>query len=242
MSASAITDRDFLEVLDEVPFLTGADAGVREELTRMATVRRFPKGNILFYEGDPGGAVYLVLSGRVKVSMISEEGREVTLAVFRRGGMLGLVAALEEATHMGNASTLTDASLARFQGDELAGWLKRHPELQSAVLREFAAMIRAAYEKIGEQALLSVKERLRLALLDIARAEGRRGSDDEVTFVRPTHQELADLVGSSRVVISRILKELLEEETALAAKGRVIRVSLTDLVLTEESRAESMRM
>jgi CRP-like cAMP-binding protein len=93
--------------------------------------------------------------------------------------------------------------------------------------------VRQAYQKIGEHALLSVKERLLYTLLEIAEQEGELGPEGDWIFTRPTHQELADRIGSSREVVSRVLKELLESEL-LEAEGKIIRVSESALILRDE--------
>jgi CRP/FNR family cyclic AMP-dependent transcriptional regulator len=106
--------------------------------------------------------------------------------------------------------------------------------MREVLLYELSTRVREAYQKIGEHALLGVKERLLYALIDIAEREGISEPDGAgVTFTRPTHQELANRIGSSREVVSRVLKELLDSET-LRADGRVIRVSESALVLRDE--------
>ena len=92
----------------------------------------------------------------------------------------------------------------------------------------------APAQRIGEHALLSVKERLLYALLEIAEREGERHPEgDGIVFTRPTHQELADRIGSSREVVSRMLKELLDSDL-LQAEGKVIRVTESALVLHDD--------
>lgn len=211
--------------------LDEADPDARRELSRIAHAHVYPRGNILFYDGEPADAVYIVMEGRVKVSLISEEGREVVLAVMRPGDAFGLLGALDpRACHVGTASTITDARLAKIPRDPFLAWFDRHPAIHRPILGDFAAMLSHAYQKIGQQALMPVKERLRAALIELARADGRPGPSDLVEFERPTHQELADLIGTTRVVVSRLLKELVEDEPSIAATGRVIRVSLRKVI------------
>jgi CRP/FNR family transcriptional regulator, cyclic AMP receptor protein len=220
--------------LQALAFLGSAGPDATAELMRSAGTRRYPKGNILFYHGEPADYVFLVLDGRINISLISDEGREVILATIRQGGIFGLIAALDGGTHIGSAMAATDCTLAKIPRDAFTGWFERYPQVQGPLAVEFARMLRAAYEKIGEQSLLPVKKRLLATLVEIARSEGRPGQDDDVVFVRPTHEELAQLIGSSRVVISRILKELLEEDDAIEASGRVMRVSLHKVELDSE--------
>lgn len=210
-----------------------ANGAAREALARIAVPRAYPKGNVLFCHGDTCTAVALVESGRVKMALMNDDGREVALEVVRAGHLLGVDALFTGRRYVGTAVTLCEARIARIPTDAFLAWLGDFPDASRALLGELAAEVRHAYEKIGELALLPVKRRLLMALLEIARSDGEACRTGQVEFVRPTHQELAELVGSTRVVISRMMKELMEEEEMLAEHGNVVRVHLEDLVLDE---------
>lgn len=228
-------------VLVQGESLQGETIGSLQQLAACAVPRNYPKGNVLFHHGEPATAVYLVLSGRIKVSLTSEDGREVILALMRPAEMIGLDAALDRGRNFGTATCVTRCRLARLDRDVFVKWLESHPATQLGLLGELSRRLHVAWEKIGEQALLPVKKRLFMTLLELAREEGTLQPGGPVTFVRPTHQELAELVGSSRVVVSRLLKELLEEEDGIAAEGNIIRVYLDDLVLIDEFTGEAPR-
>ncbi len=213
----------------------GASDEALQELASMARCHDYPKNNILFYQGDPASSAFLVVSGRVKITLMNEEGREVVLTIVRPGGMFGLlVAALDGGPQPANAITVAPSRIASFDIDGFVPWLGRQKTTQRALLRELGDRIREAYHKIGEHALMGVRERLLYALLDIAEREGQlEPSSEMIVFTRPTHQELANRIGSSREVVSRVLKELLDSDL-LQAEGRVIRVSESALILRED--------
>jgi CRP-like cAMP-binding protein len=225
---------ELYSVLSQLFFLRGVSEEDRAALARLAICHSYPRNNILFYHGDPCDAVYIVLAGRVKISLMNEEGREMVLSAPGPGDVFGLVGALDGAEHIGTAIVASDCRLARVPRERFTSWFEQRPHLHHPVLTEFAGMLRKAYEKLGEQALLPVKRRLLGALLELARSQGTPSGVDGVAFVRPTHQELAELVGSSREVISRLLKELIEEEDDLSVQGRVIRLTMSALVMREE--------
>jgi CRP/FNR family transcriptional regulator, cyclic AMP receptor protein len=221
------------EVLREAFFLEGLGPEVREEFALLASCHSYPKGNILFHHTEPVDAIFIVLDGGVKISLINEQGREVVLKVVQKGGVFGLAAALDGGVQIGTASTLTASTVAKIARTSLLRLLAAHPEAYRIISVELACLVRAAYEKIGAQSLLTVKERLLEALLEIARAEGRPTVGDEIIFTRPTHRELAELVGSSRVVVTRMLKELLRDEEMAEASGRTLRVSVHSVSLRD---------
>jgi len=202
-----------------------------EELCRMANCHDYPRGNIVHYAGDPGGPVYMVLAGKVKISLASEDAREVVVDIVRPGGFFGLVAALDDGDQPADAITVEESTLARFRGPLFLQWIRKNG-LADVVLGELAGRVRMAYQRIGEHALLGVKDRLWSTLLEIADSEGEL-EEGEIVFLRPTHRELAHRIGSSREVVTRLLKELLVSEL-LESEGRVIRVSESALVLRED--------
>ncbi len=215
------------------PIFAAVDEDDFAELAALAICHDYPKNNILFYQSDPAESVYLVLDGRVKITLMNEEGKEVVLAIAQPGGLFGLVSAFDGGPHPANAITAEPSRLAKFDRAAFARWLERHPGMQQTLLSELAARIRQLYAKVGEHALLGVRERLLFTLLEIAEREGERMPGGQtIVFTRPTHQELANRIGSSREVVSRLLKDLLDSEL-LQAEGRIIRVPESALVLRE---------
>ncbi|MFO7589228.1 MAG: Crp/Fnr family transcriptional regulator [Gemmatimonadota bacterium] len=220
-------------LLRALPALSGLGDEALDRLARIARFHDYPKGNILHYQGDADGAVFLLIEGKVKILLMNEEGREVVVDLVLPGVFFGLVSAVEGGSHPAHAITLTAARLARIQQGAFRKWLDAEPTAERIVLEQLAARLRAAYQRIGEHALLGVKERLMSVLLEIAGREGRQAPDgDDMLFTRPTHQELAERIGSSREVVTRVLKDLLEDDL-LSADGRVIRVPLSALVLRD---------
>lgn len=225
---------DLHAVARDLPIFDGVQEEALEELAGMAVCHEYPKNNILFYQGDASGTVFLVVSGRVKLTLMNEEGKEVIVSSVGRGGLFGLISALDGDPRPANAITVEPSRLAKFDSEAFLAWLDREETMQRVLLREMGRKVRQAYHRIGEHALMGVKDRLLSALLDIADREGRlEAGGATIVFTRPTHQELANRIGSSREVVSRLLKELLASDL-LYAEGRVIRVSESALVLRED--------
>jgi CRP-like cAMP-binding protein len=227
--AAGRTREDWLESAREYAVFSAVAPQALPALRDLAVCHDYPKNNVLYYQGDASRAVFLVLAGEVKISLTNEEGREAVVRLVRQGGLVGLVAAVDGAPQPATAVTVTRSRLARFAAPDLIALVASHPAAHAALLREVAGCARQAYQRVGEHALLSVKERLLSALLEIAEQEGERHSTGQaVVFTRPTHQELAERIGSSREVVSRVLKELLDDE------GKVIQVPLSALVLRDD--------
>ncbi len=226
---------DLADTFSKFALFEGVGAEELQALAALALCHDYPKNNILSYRGDPAAAVFLVVSGRVKVILTNEEGREVIVSLLGAGGVFGLTSALDGGDQLANAVTIERSTIAKFSGKAFIRWTGSSPEAQAVLIRELTSRIRDLSQKIGAHALLSAKDRLLYTLLEIADAEGQQEpGGTEITFTRPTHQELAHRIGSSREVVSRLLAELRDSELLEADAGRVIRVPLSALVLRED--------
>lgn len=217
------------QVLANVCFLRGADALTIESFAALGHPRVYPRGNVIYHAGDPCHMLYVVLSGRVKLTLIGEDGREVGLDMQNPGDVCGLVASIDEGVHVGTSITVARSQLLGVPAERFRTWIAQHPDCQQALLVEVAGRLRRTYGRIGTQVLLPVKDRLLSVLHEIARNEGMPSDGDfELVVRRPTHQELAERVGSTRVVVTRALKILLAEQE-ITMDGRVLKVKLTSV-------------
>lgn len=226
---------DLAETLGGFHFFKGLRTSEIEAIAGMALCHEYPKNNILAYRGDPTGAVYVVVSGRVKTILTNEDGREVIVRMVGPGGLIGLSTALDGGEQLSNAVTVTRSTVAKFKGASFLRWANESPGARLSVQRELARQVRELYRKTGEHALMSTRDRLLYALLEIADAEGKEDPEaGRVAFTRPTHQELANRIGTSREVVTRLLAELRDSDLVEADEGRVITVPMSALVLRED--------
>lgn len=226
---------DLAETLAGFEFFEGIERPEIERLAGLALCHEYPKNNILTYAGDPATNVFIVVDGRVKVILTNEDAREVIVSLLGSGCVFGLTGALDGEEQPGTAITVERSTIARFGTAAFLKWTDSAPGAKDALVRELNRRVRDLHRKIGAHALMSARDRLLHTLMDIAGAEGEREpGNDRVTFTRPTHQELANRIGTSREVVSRLLAELREAELLEAEEGRVLRLPLSALILHEE--------
>ena len=226
---------DLGSTLGEFAFFKGLRKSELDALAGMALCHEYPKNNILSYRGDPSGSVFLVVSGRVKMILTNDEGREVIVRLVGPGGLFGISSALDGGEQLCNAVTIERSTVAKFKGAAFLGWANESPGARLSLQRELSRQVRDLCHKIGEHALMSARDRLLYTLLEIADTEGEEDPDGvRVSFTRPTHQELANRIGSSREVVTRLLAELRDSELLESEEGRVIYVPMSALVLRGE--------
>ncbi len=191
-------------MLEKTSLFSALDKSELELLSSQAVTRVFPKHSVIINEGDASDALYVVNSGRVKVFLGDEEGKEIVLNTHGPGDYFGELAMLDNAPRSASVVTLEKASISLISKDDFEACLSRNPVLALQVIRDLAKRLRVSTESVRSLALLDVYGRVARLLLQLAEDE----NGQLIVKEKLTHQDIADRVGSSREMITRILKDL----------------------------------
>lgn len=167
-------------------------------------IKNYPKHSILINEGDRSDALYIILSGRVKVYASEAGGKEVLLTIMGAGEFFGELALIDEAPRSASVSTLEACSLGVVARSGFLRCIAEHPELALKLIRALSRRFRALTEQFKNLALLDVYGRVARLLESLS--VDRNGQ--RVVEQRLTHQDIANMVGASREMVSRIMREL----------------------------------
>jgi CRP-like cAMP-binding protein len=148
------------ELLAEVPLLAGADPELRERLASTAYPKRLSRGQVLFVEGEPCEAFYVVRTGRLKVSVTSPHGDELVLSVYGPGASIGELAIVDGGTRSAGAVALEDTELVCLPRDALMALLHASPEAALALAQDLAAMLRRLTTSAADLVFLDLPRRL----------------------------------------------------------------------------------
>jgi CRP/FNR family cyclic AMP-dependent transcriptional regulator len=208
-------------ILQRVPLF--ANLG-ETELARVAEVARergYPKNSVILFEDDPGDALFVVVTGSVKVVLIGEDGREVILSVLAAGDFFGEMALIDDEPRSAHVIAMEDASMLVLRREDFHQCLREAPSIALGLLRTLSRRLREADDKIGGLVLLDVNGRVARLLLRMA------DENDGVQITRKvTHHTIAQMVGSSRETVSRTMRELVDQgmldvsRRAIAIKNR----------------------
>jgi len=191
------------ESLKAVSLFSGLSPQEIATLADGAIVRTFQKNTIVVTEGERSDSLYVILSGRVKVFVSDEHGKDLVINVEGPGEYFGELA-LDEGPRSASVATLEPSKMAVIANDVLRGFLASHPEAALQLIRGLIARTRHATESLKDLALLAVYGRVAKFLLERARESDGKLAIDE----RLTQQDIADRVSASREMVSRILKDL----------------------------------
>ncbi|UCH49268.1 MAG: Crp/Fnr family transcriptional regulator [Betaproteobacteria bacterium] len=175
-------------------------------LTNRAAVRTYPKGAVIVSEGDEGNSLFLIQSGSVKAFLSDENGREVVLSTQKQGEYFGDLALFDDAPRSASIMALEPCKVMIITKAQLREAIKEDPEIGFSLLHGLAKRVRILTENVRTLALLDVFGRLVKTLYDLA--EEKEGV--LVIEQRLTQQDLANRIGASREMVSRIMHDLIQ--------------------------------
>jgi len=175
-----------------------------KDLEIHAIIRSYPRNSMIIYEGDNSEALFVVVSGRVKVFLSDEKGKEIVLNNHGPEEYFGELALFDDSPRSASVITLEKSKLAMISNTEFKACLRGNPEVAMQVIRGLIMRLRNATENVRSLALLDVYGRVARLFLQLAREEDGKLAIRE----KLTQQDIADRVGSSREMVSRIIKDL----------------------------------
>jgi CRP-like cAMP-binding protein len=200
-----------------------------EALARMTRMESVKKKTAIFLPGDPSRQVYLLKEGRVKISRISEEGRELTLALLGPGEIFGELEALDDLPRDTLAEALDDTQLCIIHKELFLEMIRRRPELSFRLTKLIGFRMRRIESRVEDLVFRDVPARLAHLLIDLSKNYGKASPQGICLQIKITHQEIANLIGSIRETVSAALGEF-KKEGLITFEGRRIILLRPDLL------------
>jgi CRP/FNR family transcriptional regulator, cyclic AMP receptor protein len=199
---------DEQELLRTVPIFSELSEADIAALARLTSRRPCPKDTVVFFENEEGDSFFIIVDGRIKVTILGDDGREVILSVLSRGDFFGEMALLDNEPRSATAIAVEDTELLSLHRNDFQSVLADNRSIMSALIKILTARLRRANHQISTLALLDVYGRVARVIVDTARDEGKRLKDGRIAFRRATHQEIANRIGTTRETVTRMLKDL----------------------------------
>ena len=208
MNTTGTIRKDVLDSLRAIPLFRRVSESDLEELAVHLIERRFPKNSTVVEEGLPGDYMYVIREGRAKVTKASEDGREKIMNFLEAGAFFGDMALLGDEMRSASVKTLEESLLLALSRRDFIDLLRQSPDLALAVIEELANRLRETNEQARSLSFQGVEERTRNLFERISRPESSAG--DQLMTPALTHQQIADMVGTSRETVTRAIKQLKE--------------------------------
>jgi CRP/FNR family cyclic AMP-dependent transcriptional regulator len=202
--------------LKRIPLFEGLPEAELRALAERTVTRSYPKRAIIVTEGDDSDSLYLILSGRVKVYLADEHGKELILAIKGAGQYFGEMV-LDDQPRSASVITLEPAQFAVLSRADFRAFLLRHPEVALLLIQNLIRLARGLNQNVRNLAMLDVYGRVARILLELAVEQGGKLVIPE----KMTQKDIAARVGASREMINRILRDLTTGGYVSMEAGRI---------------------
>jgi CRP/FNR family transcriptional regulator, cyclic AMP receptor protein len=195
-----------LDLIRRVPLFSMLTSSQAEQVAEGVVKRRFRRGEIIVEQGRKSNALFILLTGRARVLTSDSRGREVILAMLHPGDYVGEMSLIDNEPHSATVRAEVQTDVLVLGRTEFARCLPENSSLSYAIMRGLVARLRAADRQIESLALLDVYGRVARTLLDMAEETG----GTLLIRNKVSRQDLAKIVGASREMVSRVMKDLEE--------------------------------
>jgi CRP-like cAMP-binding protein len=200
-------ERTVDEVLARAGIFQGVDPAAIEVLTESLERVEFPRGTVIFNEGEPGDRLYIIVSGKVKIVRSAPDGRENLLTILGPSDMFGELAIFDPGPRTSSVTTVTQVRAVSMDREALRTWISGRPEIAEQLLRVLARRLRRTNNNLGDLIFTDVPGRVAKQLLQLVQRFGAQ----EGNALRVTHdltqEEIAQLVGASRETVNKALAD-----------------------------------
>ncbi|MCI0810071.1 MAG: Crp/Fnr family transcriptional regulator [Chloroflexi bacterium] len=215
-----------LEFLAKVPIFENLTPEQLQPLGEKMRPRKFQRGEVVFHQDDPGDRMHIIVQGRVRISLDSDDGREKDVALLRPGECFGEMSLLDGSNRSAKATAVDDIETLVLMRDDYIGFLGEYPEVAAQTTAVLTNRLRNANQMLGDMAFLDVPTRVAKQLIELAESQLEGADPEGAIEISIGQDELARLVGSSRETVSRAL-------TSYRRMGLLTtfhrRISITDL-------------
>lgn len=197
-----------------------------EEITRISALffeRKYRKNAIIFLEEEPGEELFVIQSGTVKIYRI-DNAKQITLALFRSGDFFGDMSIMQKGgTRSASAETLEASVMYTLKRSTFFEYVSRTPVLSLRLLEVTMNRLRRANEQIHDLTFLDVRSRILKAIYQLSLEYGEQRQGMVQIAMKLTHQEIANMVGTVRESVTKVLQEL-QDERIITIENKYIRI------------------
>lgn len=209
-----------------VPLFAELPAESLQTLADIVTFRRFSKGSTIISQAEVGTCMYLLTSGRVKVSLASPDGKELVLDYLEAPAHFGEMSLVDSQARSADVFAVTDVEVLAIEGRDLSAAIQVQPRLALSLIGTLSRRLRATIGRLEDLAFHDATHRVMRVVLNVATAGLETRGVPVVQGM--THYDIATLAGTSRETASRVISQL-AREGIISAKGRRLAVDLSRL-------------
>lgn len=231
LAATNAAESKKLWYLKQIKLFAGLSWKEMRELQRITKMETYPKGQLVYLPGDSSDTVYLLKKGRVKISRVNDDGKEMLLTILEPGEIFGEVEALSGDHRETLVQALDHTLVCEIRREDFDHYLHKYAHVGGRVLKLMGARLRTIESRIGELVFKSAPARLATVLLRLAESMGVEENRGVRLQAKLTHQNLASLIGTSRETVSTLISQF-------SQRGLLVQENRQILILDKDRLAQ----
>ena len=196
-----------MSIVKNVPFFKRLTKDELELLENIAERKAYKKDEYIFFEEDKGERFYVIKKGQVKLTKMIENGDEQILNIFSDNDIIAEIIAFDKGNYPASAVTMEKTDLICFEQSKLEDLIMENPKIGIKLLRELSGRLRKAQQNVRDLALKDSSAKVAGLLLSLAEKYGQKNKEKIILDISLTQKEMANMIGSSRETVSRVLKQ-----------------------------------
>jgi CRP-like cAMP-binding protein len=208
--------------IDYVSLFTGLEDGHLDAIWKLSVEQNFKKNEMILFEDEPDTRLFIIIKGIIKLTRISEDGREFIFTFLGEGDFFGELSLLDEEIRSTNAVAVKDSTILSFKRSDYVKIFRQFPQITLNLLREMTQRLRERDRMIKSMSLQNATGKVACTILRFADDSGDINMGQVEIPRLPPHRDLANMVGTSRETISRAINWLTEEGYLQKEGGRLI--------------------
>jgi CRP/FNR family transcriptional regulator, cyclic AMP receptor protein len=202
---------DIVDLVSAVPIFGELDPPDIKKITEIGINRKYTKNGIVFLEEEEGAALFIIISGKVKIVRTDDEGKEVILSILGEGDFFGEMAILDGLPRSATVVSIDESELFMIHRRDFLQLIERSPQVAVSLLRELTRRLRKSDEQIKSLSLKDAVGRVANVILQLADDLGKIKKGQVIIEDFPLQQDLANMAGTSRETISRTIHQFIRE-------------------------------
>ncbi len=219
-------------VLKNIPMFADLRDEILEKIFSLMQKRLYKRNNMILMEEDAGDTLFILNQGSVKITRMSDDGREVILSILGDGDFFGEMSIFDGESRSANVIALEDSEVFVLKRGDFLDLLEKHPKIAIALLQELAIRLRRSDQQIEGLSLSDAESRIAMSIIRLAEDIGVIKLGQVIIDNLPFQQDVANMAGTSRETVSRMLK-LLERKGWIQRRGRQLIITNYDEFVKE---------
>lgn len=201
-----------LEILRNIPIFSHLSEEILKNIMQLQKTKKYKKGDIIFYEEDTGEAFFFVKAGKVKIYKTSSDGRDITLNILGEGSIFAEVTLFNDINYPATVEVLEDSSIGMILNRDIEKMILNNTTLALQIIRVLTKRLYRSQKTIKEMAFSDTYNRTARVLLDLCERHGKDTKTGVEINISITRQDIANMVGTSRETVSRIISKFKKEK------------------------------